>query len=110
MNSKVKKATTGYEDWLIYSLQNKEEAALFLETALEEFQKDGDLKALLLSLRHVVEAQGGIGQIARKTHLNRESLYKMLSAKGDPKFTTIATLLNAVGVKLAVTPMERKVS
>lgn len=107
---KVKKLTAGYEDWLISSLQDKQEAALFLETALEEFQKDGDLKALLLSLRHVVEAQGGIGQIARKTHLNRESLYKMLSAKGDPKFTTIATLLNAVGVKLAITPMERKVS
>jgi probable addiction module antidote protein len=109
-NKKVKTATTSYEDWLINSLQDREEAALFLETALEEFQKDGDLKVLLLSLRHVVEAQGGIGQLARKTHLNRESLYKMLSAKGDPKFTTIATLLNAVGVKLAVTPMERKVS
>jgi len=107
---KVKNATTGYEDWLIVSLQDKEEAAIFLETALEEFQKDGDLKALLLSLRHVVEAQGGIGHIAKKTHLNRESLYKMLSAKGDPKFTTIATLLNSLGVKLAVTPMERKVS
>ena len=107
---KVKNATTGYEDWLITSLQDHKEAALFLETALEEFQKDGNLKALLLSLRHVVEAQGGIGQLAKKTHLNRESLYKMLSAKGDPKFTTITTLLNGIGVKLAVTPMERKVS
>jgi probable addiction module antidote protein len=107
---KVKKSSTGYEEWLISSLKDPKEAAVFLETALEEFQKDGDLKALLLSLRHVVEAQGGIGQLARKTHLNRESLYKMLSAKGDPKFTTITTLLNGIGVKLAVTPIRRKVS
>ena len=102
--------TTSYETWLINSLQDQKEAALFLETALEEFQKNGDLKALLLSLKHVVEAQGGIGKIARKTHLNRESLYKMLSAKGEPKFTTITTLLNAVGIKLAVIPMHKKVS
>jgi len=107
---KVQKTTSSYENWLISSLKDPKEAAIFLETALEEFQKDGDLKALLLSLRHVVEAQGGIGQLARKTHLNRESLYKMLSAKGDPKFTTITTLLNGIGVKLAVTPIRRKVS
>lgn len=55
---KVKKATTGYEDWLIDSLKDKKEAVLFLETTLEEFQKDGDLKALLLSIEHVVEAIG----------------------------------------------------
>lgn len=91
-------------------MQDQKEVALFLETALEEFQKDGDLKALLLSLRHEVEAQGGIGKVARKTHLNRESLYKMLSAKGEPKFTTISTLLNAVGIKLSVIPTHKKVS
>jgi len=34
----------------------------------------------------------------------------MLSAKGDPKFTTIATLLNGIGVKLAITPIQKKVS
>ena len=104
MNTK-KCNNTSYETWLISSLQDQKEVALFLETALEEFQKDGDLKALLLSLRHVVEAQGGIGKVARKTHLNRESLYNMLSAKGEPKFTTISTLLNAVGIKLSVIPM-----
>lgn len=40
------------------------------------------MKALLLALRHVTEAQGGIGKLAIKTQLNRESLYRTLSTKG----------------------------
>ena len=105
---KVRQSTYSYDEWLVNSLQNKKEAAIFLETALEEFQQDGDLKALLISLRHVVEAQGGIGQLAKKIHLNRESLYKMLSAKGDPKFKTVGTLLKGIGFKFSVQPIQQK--
>ncbi len=57
---KLKKMTGSYEEWLIKSLQNKDEAAVYLQVAFEEFQKDGDLEALLLALRYVAEAQGGL--------------------------------------------------
>lgn len=105
---KVRQSTYSYDEWLVNSLQNKKEAAIFLETALEEFQQNGDLKALLISLRHVVEAQGGIGQLAKKIHLNRESLYKMLSAKGDPKFRTVGTLLKGIGFKFSIQAIKKK--
>lgn len=103
MNShKVKKLTGSYEEWLIESLRDKQEAAVYLQVAFEEFQKDGDIEALLLALRYVAEAQGGLGRLARKTHLNRESLYKTLSKKGNPKLETVGLLLKALGFQFSV--------
>src|SRR5690242_5992586 len=95
---KIKQTTGHYEEWLIHSLGNKKEAATYLQVALEEYQKDGDLEAFLLALRHVAEAQGGIGKLAKKTHLNRESLYKVLSKKGNPKLQPIGLLLKGLGL------------
>ena len=100
--SKIQKITGNYEEWLIHSLRNKKEAAAYLQVALEEYQKDNDTKALLLALRHVTEAQGGIRVLARKTHLNRESLYKTLSNKGNPKLQTLGLLLKGLGFQLSI--------
>jgi probable addiction module antidote protein len=99
---KIQKMTGNYEEWLINSLGNKKEAAAYLQVALEEYQKDNDTEALLVALRHVAEAQGGISTLARKTQLNRESLYKTLSGKGNPKLQTLGILLNGLGFQLSI--------
>ena len=99
---KIKKMTGDYEEWLIESLKNKKEAAAYLQVALEEYQDDGDFEAFLLALRHVAEAQGGIGKLSKKTHLNRESLYKTLSSKGNPKLQTIGLLLKGLGFEFHI--------
>ncbi len=49
-----------YRDYLIEKLADREEAIAYLQTALEEYQSDGDTPAFLLALHSVVEAQGGI--------------------------------------------------
>lgn len=99
---KIEKLTGSYEEWLIKSLRNKKEAAIYLQVALDEYQKDGDLEAFLLALRHVAEAQGGLGKLSKKTHLNRESLYKTLSSKGNPKLQTIGILLKGLGFEFHI--------
>lgn len=99
---KIKCMTGDYEEWLIHSLKNKKEAAAYLQVALEEYQIDGDFEAFLLALRHVAEAQGGIGKLSKKTHLNRESLYKTLSSKGNPKLQTIGLLLKGLGFEFFI--------
>lgn len=43
-----------------------------------------------------------MSKLARKTRLNRESLYRMLSEKGNPALRSMGTLLNALGFKLAI--------
>lgn len=100
--NKVKQISGSYDKWLIESLRDKESAAVFLQVAFEEFQKDNDVEALLLSLRHVAEAQGGLGKLARRTRLNRESLYKTLSKRGNPKLQTVGLLLKGLGFQFSV--------
>lgn len=88
-----------YHEDLIESLQNPREAEAYLNAALEE----GDPELFLLALRNVAEAQGGVAQLAEKTKLNRESLYKMLSERGNPELRSLDALLHALGFRLAVT-------
>ena len=66
--------------------------------ALEE----DDPELFLLALRNVTEAQGGVARLAEKTKLNRESLYKMLSERGNPEFKSLDLLLHALGFRLAL--------
>ncbi len=99
---RIQKMTGDYQAWLITSLKNKKEAAIYLQVALDEYQKDDNTEALLLALRYVAEAQGGISMLSRKTHLNRESLYKTLSSKGNPRLQTVGILLKALGFQLSI--------
>ena len=101
---KVNELTSSYHDWLIDSLKNKKRAALYLQVALDEYQEDGNSEALLLALRNVTEAQGGMRLLAQKSHLNRESLYKTLSRKGNPKLQTLGALLKGLGFELQIKP------
>jgi probable addiction module antidote protein len=88
-----------YQADLIESLRDSREAAEYLNAALEE----NDPELFLLALRNVAEAQGGMAQLADKTKLNRESLYKMLSERGNPELRSLEALLHALGLRLAVT-------
>lgn len=98
----IRQNTGDYDEWLIKSLKNKKEAAAYLQVALEEYQRDDNLEAFLMALRHVAEAQGGISKLSKKTHLNRESLYKTLSSKGNPKLYTIGILLKGLGFEFSI--------
>lgn len=104
--NKAKKLTSCYEEWLIESLKNKREAATYLQIALNEYQKDGNAEAFLLALRDVAKAQGGLNKLSKNTNLNRESLYKTLSSKGNPKFQTIGLLLKNLGFHLIIKPIK----
>jgi probable addiction module antidote protein len=93
------KKRTAYQPDLIESLRDAGEAKEYLNAALEE----DDPELFLLALRNVAEAQGGMGQLAEKANLNRESLYKMLSERGNPELRSLDALLHALGFRLAVT-------
>ncbi len=88
-----------YQEYLIESLRDQREAEEYLNAALEE----EDPELFLLALRNVAEAQGGVAHLAEKAKLNRESLYKMLSERGNPELRSLEALLHALGFRLAVT-------
>jgi probable addiction module antidote protein len=87
-----------YQEHLIERLHDTREAEEYLNAALEEEAPE----LFLLALRNVAEAQGGVAQLAEKTKLNRESLYKMLSERGNPELRNLDALLHALGFRLTV--------
>lgn len=91
-----------YQDWLIEQLKDHDMAVAYLNDALEESLK-GDEESqqlFLMALRDVAEAQGGLGKLAKKAHVGRESLYKTLSKTGNPKWHTLVSLIMSLGLNL----------
>lgn len=64
--------------------------------------EDGDARAVPVALRTVAEAVGGMAALARKTGLSRETLYRTLSVRGNPRLDTLAAILKAFGLRLTV--------
>jgi probable addiction module antidote protein len=98
-----KKSTTYQED-LVEALKDPREAAAYLSAAIE----DGDREVFLLALRNVAEAQGGMAALARRAHMNRESLYRMLSSRGNPEIRSILALLSSMKLKVTIEPEQKK--
>lgn len=91
-----------YEEALDEDLKDPVEAVDYLNACLE----DGDPEVFLLALRDVARAQGGIAKLAEMTELNREHLYRILSENGNPAFSSLEALLDAMGFRLAVALKE----
>ena len=88
-----------YDEELIEDLKDREEAVAYLNAAWEE-SLSGDAESqrlFLIALRNVAEAQGGLGTLARKVHIRREQLYRVLSPRGNPGLKIIRSLLVALG-------------
>jgi probable addiction module antidote protein len=84
---------------LLEWLKDAENAAAYVEAAIEE----GDSAGVLHALRNVAEARGGVARIAEKTGLNRETLYRTLSKRGNPQLRSLTAILEATGLRLSVT-------
>ena len=76
-------------------------AEAYLTAALDETEEPGGDVALLAALRQIAEAQsGGIAAIAQKTGLSRETLYRILSPRGNPKLKTLLAIFKALGLSI----------
>ena len=76
-------------------LETEEDMAAYLEVALE----GNDPSLIAAALGDIARAKG-MTQIANQTGLGRESLYKALSPDGNPEFSTILKVVNALGLQL----------
>lgn len=78
--------------------QDPELAAEYLKAALEDTDEP---RVLLIALRHVAQARG-VAKVAKAAGIERESLYRALSARGNPRLSTLYAVAKAVGLKLTV--------
>jgi probable addiction module antidote protein len=93
--AKTKIATSPYDS--AEYLDSQEAIAAYMEEALAT-----DDPSFIASALGTIARARGISDIARKTGLSRESLYKALSAEGNPEFGTIIRVMDALGLKLTV--------
>jgi probable addiction module antidote protein len=88
-------------------LQDRDEVSGFLEAALEEYENDGDIKALMSAIQRVAEAQGGMTELARKTNLNRQNLYRIFSNEVSPRVNTLLKILRALGYTITIKSLAK---
>ncbi|CAN5461963.1 hypothetical protein BH09PLA1_BH09PLA1_28400 [soil metagenome] len=79
--------------------RNAKFAAEYLKAALEDTDEP---KVLLIALRHIAEARGGVAKVAKAAGVERESLYRALSARGNPRLSTLVAVTKAMGLSLTV--------
>jgi probable addiction module antidote protein len=97
---KRRKASISHEDAIVRDLREDPAfAAEYLKAALEETDEP---KVLLIALRQIAEARGGLARVAKAAGIERESLYRALSPRGNPRLSTLVAVTKAVGLKLTV--------
>lgn len=82
-----------YSSWRAQKLTDPERAARYLTTALEESPED-----FLYALKNVIQANQ-VSSVAKLAGVQRESLYRSFSTTGNPTWTTMQSVLRAVGVE-----------
>ena len=91
------KPSKAYKKELLKRLKDPKRAEAYINAALE----DGSQEELLVALKNVCEAHG-MARTARKAKINRENMYRVLSAKGNPHLSTFTSILESTGLKLRV--------
>lgn len=93
------RTSSSHDETIIRRLrQDPKFAAEYLKARLED---EDDPRVLLLALRHLAQAQG-VAKIAKAAGIERESLYRALSVRGNPRLSTLVAVTKAIGLKLTV--------
>jgi probable addiction module antidote protein len=94
------KTSVSHDEVMVKKLRERPRfAAEYLKAAMEEAD---DPEVLLIALRQVAEARGGLAKVAKAAGIERESLYRALSPNGNPRYSTLIGVMKAVGLKLTV--------
>ena len=94
-----RKTSASHEESIIRRLRKDPKfAGEYLKAALED---EDEPRVLLIALRHLAQAQG-IAKVAKAAGIERESLYRALSANGNPRLSTLVAVTKAIGLRLTV--------
>lgn len=83
----------------------RSDPALALEV-INDILADGDQGELLIVLRQLAQAFGGVQAVAERAHLNPTQLYRTLSPQGNPALSSLTAILKAMGLRLSVQPLD----
>lgn len=93
------KTSASHDEAIIRRIRKDPEfAAEYVKAALEDTEEP---VVLLIALRHLAQARG-IAKVAKAAGIERESLYRALSRRGNPRLSTLVAVTKAIGLKLTV--------
>lgn len=95
-----------WREYLIEVLADRDEAIGHLQAILEDYQIFRNATVVRDALQTVVEAQGGVSELAKQTDMDPQLLSKMLSNEGPPLIDTLGIVLKALGYQLSIKPIE----
>lgn len=72
---------------------------------LNDVLATGDEVDLMMALRYLSNAFGGVQEIARRADANPNTMYRTLSEQGNPSLKTLRAILSSMGLRLAVEPI-----
>jgi probable addiction module antidote protein len=94
------KTSISHDEVMIRKLRQRPRfAAEYLKAAMADTD---DPEVLLVALRQVAKARGGLAKVAKAAGLERESLYQALSQRGNPRLSTLVGIMKAIGLRLTV--------
>jgi probable addiction module antidote protein len=94
------KTSISHDEVMVKKLRSNPAFAVeYLKAAMEEGDEP---QVLLIALRQIAEARGGVAKVAKKAGIERESLYRALSSRGNPRFSTLLAVTKAMGLALTV--------
>jgi probable addiction module antidote protein len=103
INEKLRAFAEKLPDWEDTEVQMFKEDEAFLERSiqheLEEYEKTGDIRYLLLTLKQAAKAKGWVA-LSQATGLSRPALYNALSGKSSPKVDTLTKILQVLGFRM----------
>ena len=73
---------------------------------LNNILEDGEQGELLIALRQMTKAFGGVQKVSKKANLNRTQLYRTLSENGNPEFCCLSAILKTMGLRFAIQPIQ----
>ena len=82
----------------------------FAAEYLNDLLQDGEPADLLVALRQIADANGGVRAVAKETELNANQLYRTLSPQGNPELRSLFAVLKALGLRLTIQPAQTPVA
>lgn len=85
---------------------NHYDTAYYLQAYLDAVLEENDPKLLAAALGDIARARN-VSQLAKEVGISREGRYKALSGEGNPAFSTVSKIANALGLRLSIEPLSR---
>lgn len=73
---------------------------------LNSILEEGEQGELMIALRQMTEAFGGVRKVAEVADLNPTQMYRTLSEDGNPQMRSLTAILRAMGLRLAIQPLD----